>query len=239
MLPQINRTTCCITNCWRFLGALPEYVFSCDEKGLYVNLYTSATVSHTLPDGRRIDLSVETQYPNRGEVNVRFDGQRPTPFALRLRIPGWCESATAQWPGQQKKNVQSGQYLVIDRTWNPGDVVQLHFDMPVRMILPDPRVKANAGQVVFARGPVLFCLEQEDVDFPVEKARVAIGAEDVVQRVKAEWHPDLLDGIHVLHVPGVVDGKAVELKLVPWSVRANRSEDSRWIIFLPRVNAHE
>ena len=25
----------------------------------------------------------------------------------------------------------------------------------------------------------------------------------------------------------------VDLKLVPWSVRVNRSDDSRWIIFLP------
>ena len=59
---------------------------------------------------------------------------------------------------------------------------------------------------------------------------------EVTQRVRVRWHPDLLDGIHVLHVPGLVEGKAVDLKLVPWSVRANRSEHSRWVIFLPLVN---
>jgi DUF1680 family protein len=108
--------------------------------------------------------------------------------------------------------------------------------MPVRMILPDPKVEANAGQVVFARGPVLFCLEKEDVDFPVEEARVAIRMGEVAQRVCIRWHPDLLDGIHMLHVPGLVDDRAVDLGLVPWSVRANRSENSRWVIFLPLVN---
>ncbi len=236
MLPEINRTACCMPNCWRFLGALPEYIFSFDKDGLFVNLYTTATVNHTLADGRQIALSVETEYPHKGDVSIRFDGKKPMPFKLRLRIPGWCKSATAEWSGQKEKSVKSGDYLVIDRMWKKGDTVQLRFDMAVRMVLPDPRVKANAGQVVFTRGPVLFCLEKEDADFPVEKARVAIRPVEVTQHVDIKWHPDLLDGIHVLRLPGLVEGKVVELKLVPWSVRANRSENSRWVIFLPLVN---
>ena len=87
------------------------------------------------------------------------------------------------WPGQKEHSVNSGNTLVIDRMWKQGDTVQLRLDMAVRMILPNPRVKANAGQVVFARGPVLFCLEQEDADFPVEKARVAMLPEEVTQHV--------------------------------------------------------
>jgi len=43
----------------------------------------------------------------------------------------------------------------------------------------------------------------------------------------------------MLHVPGLVDGKAVDLKLVPWSVRANRSANSRWLIFLPLANGKD
>lgn len=237
MLPEINRTACCPSNMWRFFGALPEYLFSYDEDGLFINLYTSSTVNHASADGRQIALSVETEYPHGGDVRVRFDGQDPTPFKLRLRVPGWCRSATAQWPGQEEKRVETGDYLVIDRTWKHDDTVQLQFDMPVRMILPHPKVKANAGQVVFARGPVLFCLEKEDVDFPVEKARVAIRPEEITQRVEVKWHPQLLDGIHMLHVPGLVDGKTVDLKLVPWSVRANRSDHSRWVIWLPLAGA--
>jgi len=105
--------------------------------------------------------------------------------------------------------------------------------MPVRVIESDPRIAANAGQIVFARGPVLFCLEKEDVDFPVEQATVAINLKDVEKQVDVEWHEDLLDGIHTLSVPGKVGGRKVKLKLVPWSVRASRSKNSRWVIFLP------
>jgi len=233
MLPKLNRTSCCITNCWRFLGALPEYIFSCDREGLFVNLYTTSSVNHTLPGDRAISLSVETKYPHDGNVKVRFEGKKPTSFKLRLRIPGWCKSATAMLPGEKEKSVAPGRYLVIERLWKSGDTVELKFEMPVRVVESDPRVKANAGQIVFARGPVLFCLEKEDVDFPVEQATVAIDLKDVEKQVEVKWHEDLLDGIHTLSVPGKVGGRMVKLKLVPWSVRANRSEDSRWVIFLP------
>ena len=237
MLPQINRTACCPSNMWRFFGAMPEYLFSYDEVGLFINLYTSSTVSHTLADGTQITLSIDTEYPHQEDVAVHFDSEQPAQFTLRLRIPGWCKDATAGWPGQNKRTVEAGQYLTIDRVWKRGDTVRLRFDMPVRIIPPHPQVEANAGQVVFARGPVLFCLEKEDVDFPVEKATVAVESEEGIRaQVKVDWHPDLLDGIHVLTVPGLVEGNAIDLKLVPWSVRANRSDNSRWVIFLPLVS---
>jgi DUF1680 family protein len=235
MLPALNRTSCCITNCWRFLGALPEYLFSYDADGIFVNLYSSSKISHTLTDGRRIDLSVETDYPFDGKVKVRFDGGKATPFNLRLRIPGWCEIATARWTGQQMKRVENDHYLQIDRKWKKGDSVELHFEMPVRMIEPNPEVAADAGQVVFARGPLVFCLESEDVPFPVDKARVAaMKPEEVTERVTAKWYPDLLEGIHKLSVPGLVDDEQVDLILVPWFVRASRSDTARWVIHLPQ-----
>ena len=235
MLPKLNRTTCCMSNCWRFLGALPEYLYSYDDKGLFVNLYSTSTVSHVLKDGREIDLAVNTNYPFEGEVKLRFDGDESIPFTLRLRIPGWCKTAYAAWPGQEEKPVESGEYLAINRTWKKEDTVTLQLDMPVRMIEPNPNVKADAGQVVFAKGPLVYCLESEDVPFPVEKAMVAaMTPKEVPSRVTATWHPDLLEGIHKLTVPGLVEGKKVDLVLVPWFVRASRSDNARWLVHLPQ-----
>jgi len=45
-LPAIHSTACCLPNAWRFFAALPEYVCSWDDDGLWVNLYSSATVTH-------------------------------------------------------------------------------------------------------------------------------------------------------------------------------------------------
>lgn len=240
MLPKVNRTSCCMTNCWRFMGALPEYLYSFDDKGIFVNLYSNSKISQPLKDGRIIDLSVETEYPFDGKVKVNFNGKKATKFNLSLRIPGWCENATAAWPGQDEKIVESGKYLQIDRKWENGDSVELQFEMPVRMIEPNPKVKADAGQVVFARGPLIYCLESEDVSFPVEKAMVApMKPEEVTERITEKWYPDLLEGIHKLRVPGLVDQEKVDLILVPWFVRANRSDSARWVIHLPQKDRTE
>ena len=235
MLPQVNRTTCCMTNCWRFLGALPEYLYSYDEDGIFVNLYSSSKISQALTDGRIINLTVETEYPFDGKVKVKFNGKKTTPFKLRLRIPEWCQKTTAAWTGQSRKTVESGNYLHIDREWRNGDFVELELAMPIRMIEPRAEVLADAGQVVFARGPLVYCLENEDVSFPVEKAMVAaMELEEVPDLVTEKWYPDLLEGIHKLRVPGLVEEEEVDLVLVPWFVRASRSDTARWVIHLPQ-----
>ena len=234
MLPKLNRTSCCMPNFWRFLGALPEYLFSADDEGVFVNLYTTSRMSHTLPDGREVKLSVETRYPHDGDVRIRFEGETPAHFKLRLRIPEWCTAPTAAWPGRDEAPVEHGQYLLIDRLWTKGDVAELSLPMPPRLILPDQRVEANRDQVVFAKGPVLFCLET-DAEFPLDDVRMYVTADQVDRRVDEVFHPDLLGGIWTLHMPAWVDTQPVELTLIPWAVRANRQPDSRWIIFLPQA----
>ena len=221
-------------NAWRFLGALPEYVFSRDADGLFINLYTSATVDHTLPDGRRINLSVTTDYPHDGKVVIRFEGERPTQFKLRLRVPAWSRNVEVQFGGGKTQFAESGEYLVIDQMWNSGDELRLTLPMPVRMIVPDSRIEAQADLVGFARGPLVYCLEKPDVNFPVEQACVSLAVEQVAEQVHAEWREELLAGIHVVHVPGLADGSPVDLPLIPWYARANRGDDSRWVVLIPR-----
>jgi hypothetical protein len=251
-LPDIHSTACCMPNAWRFLGALPEYVFSRDEDGLFVNLYTSATMRHALPDGRTVHLAIETRYPWEETVRVRHLGEEPVEFALRLRVPAWCQEATWSVDGEAPQTSAGGRYWAIRRTWQPGQTAELRMPMPPRMVVPDPRIEAVAGKVAFARGPIVYCLEKPDVEVPVEAARVAMKPREAREKVRAEWRKDLLDGVCVLRVPGkavaapvasgprvspprVASGEArdTELTLVPFYARANRSDDSRWVVFLP------
>ncbi len=251
-MPEIHSTTCCLPNSWRFFGALPEYVFSRDADGLFVNLYTSAEVKHTLPDGRTIHLAVETDYPWRETVRLRHVGSEPVEFALRLRVPGWCEQVAWSIEGEPAQTSPGGRYWTIRRLWQPGQTATLTLPMLPRVIVPDARIQAVAGTVVFARGPIIYCLEKEDVDFPVETARVAIEPTAAAKAIRAEWREELLEGVYVLHVPGETAAvtaasdlktspplvpagpvRPIELMLVPFYARANRSNDSRWVVFIP------
>ena len=54
--------------------------------------------------------------------------------------------------------------MVINRNWKKGDVVRIHFDMPVRTVVASPRVSDDRGRVAVERGPLVFCAEWADND---------------------------------------------------------------------------
>lgn len=60
------------------------------------------------------------------------------------------------------KPVVDAGYVVIDRTWAPGDRVAFDMAMPVEVIAADPRVKANTGKRALQRGPLVYCMEEVD-----------------------------------------------------------------------------
>ncbi len=110
-------------------------------------------------------------------------------------------------------------------------------------------VTANAGQVVFARGPVIYCLEKEDAgDIDLTEAVVRLDPTNPSTSARQAWSPKLK--MHVLKVmvdhrepasqpalypefapPGLGDPR--EVTLVPFHFRANRAEDTRWLTWIP------
>ena len=149
--------------------------------------------------------------------------------------------------GKERCQAEPGCYFGIDRSWETGDEVVLRMDMPVRMLAADPRVLDCAGQAILARGPLVYCLEQADAAFPIERARLALRPEQVEDMVDVERRAQVLGGICVLHAPGLVApespvstyfepegaGKPTRLTLIPFHVRAPRRTDTRWTTSLP------
>lgn len=76
--------------------------------------------------------------------------------------------------------------------------------MPIRRIVSHPEVKTNAGKVALQRGPIVFCLEGPDNDGEVLSLVIRDDA-----KLKAQYKPDLLDGVVVL------TGKAQTAKCTP------------------------
>jgi len=247
-LPQINRTTCCLPNEIRFFGALPEYIFSHDEQGIYVNLYTSAKIKHFLSYGKEIKLDIDTAYPHNGKVTIRYKGDPDNEFMLRLRIPAWCEDATVKINNDNEKYINQDTYHAIRRKWNPGDIVILNLSMPVEMLISPDWIEYTAGQVVIARGPLVYCLDQDAAKLPVGRARLIQCLEKISDRARVEWQEDLLNGINMITLDGLLapseqqiqkaelhryQPKAVLLKLIPFYARANLSPNSRWVTYIP------
>jgi len=170
--------SCCPTNLVRFLPSIAGYAYAQRERDLFVNLFIAGGARMEV-DGRPLSIRQETRYPWDGRVTVTVEPERPEELTLHVRVPGWArgrpvpsdlyhyenptdDSFVLSVNGQPLKVELVKGFAAIHRTWRRGDTVELDLPMPVRRVVSDERVKANAGRVALERGPVVYCAEAVD-----------------------------------------------------------------------------
>ncbi len=140
-------TDCCNANGPRGFLAYLRTFFVARGDVATLNFYASARVKATLGDGREVEFDGYSLYPRADSARLvcRTAGK----FALRLRIPAHCASAAITLNGAPIPGAVPGAYHEIRRAWNPGDVVEIAFEMPVV-------AHVRAHHAAFTRGPVLL-----------------------------------------------------------------------------------
>ena len=208
---------CCPPNIARLVAALGRYTCSASTSEVALHLYAASTTRLVL-GGQPVALRQATNYPWDGAVAIHVETPAPARFALRLRVPGWCRSATITVngaPAITEKNADRG-YVRIDRTWNNGDVVRLDLAMPVERVYAHPAVAEDAGRVAIKRGPVVYCLEAVDHVEPLH--RIALPRDAVLT---AHYEPDLLGGV------AVVTGEGTAAVVEDWGSALYRADGAR------------
>lgn len=172
---------CCPSNISRFIPSLPGYVYAVQDQSVYVNLFMN-NKADLVVGGKNVQIEQQTGYPYDGDIRVIVGKNQARTFALKLRLPGWAQGRPVPSPlyryvgpnattqaysitlnGQPvQSELTADGYITLSRTWKKGDVVQLHLDMPVRMVEADPRVIADRGMVSVERGPLVYCAEWPD-----------------------------------------------------------------------------
>ncbi len=196
--------TCCPPNVERTIASLPGYLFTTSAEGIWVHFYDACEADLGLEDGTPVQLQVETAYPWEEDVKITLNPAAGAEFALMLRIPTWAEGATVLVNGEPAaESPKTGAYLALQRTWQPGDTVELHLPMPVRFTQSHPYVADNHGCVAIQRGPVVYCFE--DVDNPEVPVRDLHLADDrlAAEHWQVEHQPELLGGVTVLRGEGL------------------------------------
>lgn len=229
--------TCCPTNAVRVIASLPGYMYSTSKKGIWVHLYDNSKLDWRLDDGLKVSIEQKTNYPWDGDVEITVSPEKSDKFTLFLRVPTWCGNASVSVNGRPPLGAAPGEYMQIERMWNPGDSVHLKLEMPVCLMEADPRVREDAGSVAIQRGPIIYCLESPDNHgVPIRDAQIPAdgGAEH-------EFEPHLLGGVTVIRQQGMYDApdqdrgplyrcldsvrlevKEKELRAIPYYAWANR-----------------
>jgi hypothetical protein len=124
-----------------------------DDGGLAAVAYGPCAV--TSPG---LSIEVDTRYPFEESVLVRVTAAEPGQRTLRLRVPAWCDGATAR-VGRQPVALPE-----IAREWRAGEVVELRLPMA-------PRVDTRpGGAVAIDHGPLVLPLRVGEEWRPIGRA---------------------------------------------------------------------
>lgn len=141
---------CCPPNTLRTLCQAQEYAYALSGNVLWVNLYGNNTLTTK-------DLVVEqqTDYPWDGKITLTVKKAKNLQ-TIQLHKPNWCDKYTVKVNGENAD-------LSITRKWKKGDVIELNLDMRPRLVEANPLVEEAKNQVAVMRGPIVYCLEGQDI----------------------------------------------------------------------------
>ncbi|WP_238174166.1 glycoside hydrolase family 127 protein [Kribbella kalugense] len=148
---------CCPPNIVRWMSELQDHLAVARDNILYVGVYADARISTA-----DLTVSVRTAYPWDGEIAVTVEESTAAEQAIALRIPSWAVGARLD--GQP---VEAG-WAVVRKQFAIGDVLRLTLPMAPRAHGSHPYLDATRGAIAVARGPLVYCVEQQDVEVPVD-----------------------------------------------------------------------
>lgn len=151
---------CCPPNIARTLASLGEYLVFQKKEDIYVNLYLSTQVQ-VKTDGGQILVQMETDFPNSGEVEIQVCPDAGCRGSLYLRIPNYVDRYILYVDGQARSCEMEKGYVKIPIDQDLHNI-KLEMELQPRIVRSNPRIRENIGKVAVMKGPVVYCLEEQD-----------------------------------------------------------------------------
>ena len=227
---------CCLSSGPRGVALIPTFAASTDVDGVVMNLYDAGNARLKLRDGPEVSVSTETRYPSDGRIQITVNPAAPQAFAVKLRIPSWCRSASLAVNGSKlvPKPAADG-YAAIQRTWTSGDKIELNFPLEPRVVIGDHH---NQGKVALAYGPLILCADEALLTEEVKNLNdVMIADPDLAAlAVTPEPAPDNLktwadERVFRIQTRTPKSGTPVEVRLIPFADAGGTG--TRYKVWLP------
>lgn len=228
---------CCPPNIARTLASIGEYLLFQGENSLWVNLFVS-TVCEAQLGGAPVRVTMESGMPDKGQVTIRLEAEMELRGHLRVRVPGYAETPEFFVNGSAVEPEIAAGYAVIPASGRQL-AVEFRFAMPPRRFYADPRVSADTGKCAVKKGPLVYCLEQQDnganlaglrfdESLPLEERfdETLFGGTTVVEA--DGWRLKWEGGLYGLQPP---TREPVRLRFVPYAFWGNREpgEMAVWV----------
>ena len=227
---------CCPPNTLRTLCEAQEYAYSIKGDTLWVNLYGQNSLKT-----KDLEIEQETNYPWDGHIKLTIKKAKNLK-SIRMHIPGWSTGMTLKLNGEPIL----AEDLRQPRKWKKGDIVELDLPMKARLIEANPLVEEAKNQIAVMRGPIVYCLEGQDIEgghrindiaLPAdiqltEKKMTISGHEMVVLEGYAQLaNQDFWSNDQLYRELRPLSKKQVKIRLIPYYAWDNRGIDdmSLWL----------
>ena len=161
---------CCPPNTLRTLCQAQEYAYAISGQTLYVNLYGQNALKT-----KNLEVEQTTDYPWDGKVTLTIKKAKNLQ-TIQLHKPNWCDKYSVKVNGENAD-------LRITRKWKKGDVIELSLDMRPRLVEANPLVEEAKNQVAVMRGPIVYCLEGQDIQGNCRISDIALPADIQLKEV--------------------------------------------------------
>lgn len=155
--PDFMMNTCCEGQGTRMYGTLPEYLYSTSADGIYVDMFAGSDFKCQI-DGMEFALSMDTRFPYDGQVTIKITSSSSLRTKLYIRVPSWTNaSVSVKVNGKSAGKGKAGTYFVLNRQWNPGDIIAFSLPMPMK-VTPYTGVEPGfeTGHYCLECGPIMM-----------------------------------------------------------------------------------
>ncbi|MDR1496788.1 MAG: glycoside hydrolase family 127 protein, partial [Puniceicoccales bacterium] len=212
--------TCCELQGTRIFSALPEFVYTKAEDGVFVDLFYPSQITWE-QNGKSLKMEMITQFPNHTDVKLKLSLGKKAASNIRIRIPSWAtKSVDISVNGKKVATGAPGSYVSLQREWSNRDMIS--FTLPIGFKITKyegtnkPYCDKDKHAHALEYGPILMAVTGESVSkgqvtlpFPASQLVGKLQPEDDHEHKHEHGHH------HAIHfkIAGVNDAT---LRFVPY-----------------------
>ena len=156
---------CCPSNIARTLASIGQYIYSQDEKSIYINQFISSELNTEIRNSN-VFLKLDSALLQSGKVSIliRLESclEKPQPFMLRIRIPEYLKNVSFAIDGQKISPATENGYAVLAVSKRGEQNLEISGLAEPQWVAANGNVRADAGKIALVFGPYVYCLEEVD-----------------------------------------------------------------------------
>jgi hypothetical protein len=152
---------CCPPNIARTLASVGQYIYSEDEKSVYINQFISSKLQTSIA-GTDVAISLNSSYMTDGCVRITVGSSSAHPFTVRVRIPSFLKTPTFLLEDAEISPVIENGYAVLAVSRAGEQTFTLRGTVEPEFFAANDQVRADHGKLALMFGPYVYCLEEAD-----------------------------------------------------------------------------